>query len=289
VAFLRGVLTWDTPVNSSSDVDDSLFFGRDQDKIHALVKEIEDAGSFDLTIEDDMYAFLDVEVQFNSTDVTVTLTQTSLINKIIQLVGLEDGNSKGTPADKDPLGPGLDDDPDHDASWAYASAIGCLSYLGNNTRPDIQYVTHACACYTHHPKAAHTKAVKRIVRYLLGTRDKGIILKPQSKIRLDLYVDADFTGMWHCAADEQDSVRVTSRTCYVLLLAGCPLPWVAKLQTEMATSTLLEPEFICLRARLCEISFLHNRSYLALASPSGSTFQREPTSSLQYLKTTTVP
>lgn len=232
-------------------VDDCLFFGRDQDKIRALVKEIEDAG-FDLTIEDDVYAFLGVEVQFNSTDGTVTLTQTGLINKIIQLVGLEDGNSKGTPADKDPLGPGLEDDPNHDANWAYASAIGCLSYLGNNTRPDIQYATHACARYTHRPKEVHTRAVKRIVRYLLGTRDKGIIFKPQSEITLDLYVDADFAGMWHCVADEQDSVRVKSRTGYVLLLAGCPLLWVSKLQTETATSTL-EAEFIALSTAMRDL------------------------------------
>jgi hypothetical protein len=60
-----------------------------------------------------------------------------------------------------------------------------------------------------------------------------------------MYIDADFTGLWSSLADGQDSAHVRSRTGYVLLLAGCPLFWVSKLQTEIATSTL-EAEFIAL-------------------------------------------
>jgi hypothetical protein len=83
-------------------VDDCLFFGRDDTKICGLVQEIQDAG-FELTIEDDVYAFLGVVVKFDSESGTVTLTQTGLIKKIISLFGLGDSNSKGTPADGSPL------------------------------------------------------------------------------------------------------------------------------------------------------------------------------------------
>jgi hypothetical protein len=51
-------------------IDDWLFFGTDTDKIRALVEEIKDAG-FNLTIEDDSYAFLGVKVQFSSSDGTI--------------------------------------------------------------------------------------------------------------------------------------------------------------------------------------------------------------------------
>ncbi len=34
-------------------------------------------------------------------------------------------------------------------SWEYASIIGMLMYLANNTRPDIAYAVHACARLTH--------------------------------------------------------------------------------------------------------------------------------------------
>jgi hypothetical protein len=44
----------------------AYLFGQDSDKIHSLVQEIQDKG-FDLTIEDDVYTFLGVEVKFDST------------------------------------------------------------------------------------------------------------------------------------------------------------------------------------------------------------------------------
>ena len=86
------------------------------------------------------------------------------------------------------------------------------------------------------------------MRYLVGTSDKGLIFTPTKDtkdITLDMYVDADFAGMWNATADCQDPIRVKSRTGYLLLLAGCPLLWSSKLQTEIATSTL-EAEFIAL-------------------------------------------
>ena len=98
----------------------------------------------------------------------------------------------------------------------------------------------------------HSKAVKRIVRYLVGTADKGLVLKPSKDITINMYVDADFAGMWNSVADCQDSVRVKSRTGYVILLANCPLVWASKLQTEIATSTL-EAEFIALSTGMREL------------------------------------
>ena len=126
------------------------------------------------------------------------------------MTGLNDSNAKATPAEKDPLGPGLQNDPPHNEEWEYPMVVGCLMYLANNTRPDIQYAVHACACYTHRPTASHSKAVKQIVRYLVGTADKGIILKPTKDISIDMYVDADFASMWNAKTEEQDPVHVKS-------------------------------------------------------------------------------
>ena len=54
-------------------VDNCLFFGTSNEKIHELIKEIEAAG-FTLTIENDVYAFLGVEVKFDKTTGAVSLT-----------------------------------------------------------------------------------------------------------------------------------------------------------------------------------------------------------------------
>jgi len=49
-------------------------------------------------------------------------------------------------------------------------------------------------------------------------------------------VDADFAGLWG-VEDSQEPVSVKSRTGYVIMLMGCPLLWVSKLQTQITSST----------------------------------------------------
>ena len=39
-------------------------------------------------------------------------------------------------------------------------------------------------------------AVKRIVRYLIETKDHGLVFKPSLDWKVDCYVDADFCGLW---------------------------------------------------------------------------------------------
>jgi hypothetical protein len=78
--------------------------------------------------------------------------------------------------------------------------------------------------------------VKRIGRYLLSTRDKGILFEPDHTAGLDCYVDADFAGLYGYE-DEQDPVSVKSRTGFVLTLFGCPIIWSSKLQTDITLSS----------------------------------------------------
>ena len=64
---------------------------------------------------------------------------------------MENCNPNTTPSTLEPLGPDVDGK-SIDESWDYASIIGMLMYLANNTRPDIAYTVHACARYTYSPK-----------------------------------------------------------------------------------------------------------------------------------------
>ena len=68
--------------------------------------------------------------------------------------------------------------PPRKAHWKYRGLIGMLGYLQGTTRPDISMPTHQCARFNDDPKLSHERAVKKIVRYLLDSRDKGIIFKP---------------------------------------------------------------------------------------------------------------
>jgi hypothetical protein len=80
--------------------------------------------------------------------------------------------------------------------------VGKMNYLEKGTHADISYVAHQCARFAVDPKKKHREAIKWQGRYLKGTCDKGIILKPDGISGLEVYVDADFVGNW----DPQDTL-----------------------------------------------------------------------------------
>jgi hypothetical protein len=136
-------------------------------------------------------------------------------------------------------------------------------YLANQTRPDISFAVHQVARFSHAPREIHGKAIKRIVRYLKGTADKGIIFESNLTSGLEMYCDADFAGLWKSENSEQvDSVR--SRTGFLIKLYGCPLLWTSRMQTEVACSTL-EAEYIALSSGMRELLPIRNL-YLSLAT-----------------------
>lgn len=229
-------------------LDDILVFGPDEKHIDKALKDIKTT-KLSFTEEDDVYAFLGVQVE-RSEDGQITLKQSGLIEKVIRATGLQDANSKATPAEGSPLGSDLDGE-DMVEDWNYASVIGMLMYLASNSRPDIQFSVHQCARFTHSPKQKHANAVKRIVRYLLGTKTEGMTFTPDKDMRLDCYVDADYARLWR-HEDDQDPVCVKSRTGYVMTLGGCPLVWSSKLQVEIALSTL-EAEYVAISMAMREL------------------------------------
>ena len=126
-----------------------------------------------------------------------------------------------------------------------------LGYLQGTTRPDIAIATHQCARFNNDPHLSHERAVKRIGRYLLDTRDNGMIYRPDITRDLECYVDADFAGGWKYGNyDSPESVL--SRTGFVIMYFGCPITWGSKLQTEIALSTT-ESEYIALSSAMQEV------------------------------------
>jgi len=163
---------------------------------------------------------------------------------------MEDCKSSPTPMGMKPPGADRDGAPFME-SWEYPSIVGMLMYLAGNSRPDIAHAVHACARHSHSPRASHARAVKHILRYLQGTRDKGLYFRPTRALTLDCYVDSDFGGLYGVEND-QEPVCVKSRTGYVIMFRGCPLLWVSKLQTQIALSTM-EAEYIALSASMRDL------------------------------------
>jgi hypothetical protein len=78
----------------------------------------------------------------------------------------------------------------------YRSIVGGLRYL-THTRPDIAYAVGYVSRFMEDPREDHWTAVKRLLRYVKGTVDQGIVF-PRSgdkeAPRLVIYSDADMAG-----------------------------------------------------------------------------------------------
>jgi len=119
---------------------------------------------FELTInkvkEDakvDVFSYLGVQVSHNKAGI-VTFKQQGLIQKVLKYCGMDDCNKKWMPASTTPLGTDLNGK-HFNATWDFAMAIGMLLYLSSNSCPNIQYVVHQCAQFTHSPKMSHQQAI----------------------------------------------------------------------------------------------------------------------------------
>ena len=186
-------------------------------------------------------------------DSKLKLTQPHLIQSILHDLHLHPDKSKATPVPSlttKLLTPDVDGIP-FDNHFDYRAVIGKLNYLEKSTRPEIAYAVHQCARFSSSPKQSHGEAVKRIGRYLLGTMDKGLIMKPTDE-SFDCWVDASHAGEWNREYAEEDATTAKSRSGYVITYAGCPLLWASKMQTEIALSST-EAEYIALSQALREV------------------------------------
>ena len=232
--------------------DDSILAGPDPKELDSILKEIESAG-LKITSEGGIEDFLGVTITHKD-DGTSHLEQASLIESILKDLNLSAENvaTKDTPMASSKLLSRHPESPDFDGHFNYRRVIGKLLWLGKCSRPDIEYATHQCARFSADPKFEHGQAVKWIGRYLKGTSDKGLILKPNGS-SLDLYVDADFAGNWDPSIAGGDHATAQSRHGFVLMFCGMPLMHASQLQQLICLSTT-EAEYVGLSRAIQEIT-----------------------------------
>ena len=114
-----------------------------------------------------------------------------------------------------------------------------------------------CARFASNPGKSHVEAVKQIGRYLIGTCDKGLVLRPNPKQSFLVWAEADFVGNWNEITAMSDVPTAKSQSGYLIIYSGCPISWASKMQTEIALSTT-ESEYISLSTALREtIPMMH--------------------------------
>jgi hypothetical protein len=126
----------------------------------------------------------------------------------------------------------------------YRSIVGGLRYL-THTRPDIAYAVGYVSRFMEDPREDHWTAVKRLLRYVKGIADQGIVF-PRSgdkeAPRLVIYSDADMAG-------DIDGRRSTSGV--LVFLGPAPISWQSLKQKIVALSTC-EAEYVAAATGACQ-------------------------------------
>ena len=110
----------------------------------------------------------------------------------------------------------------------YRSVIGSLNFLPHSTLPEEKFAAHQCAQISANTKLPHNQAVKHVLKYLKGTPDNRIIMKPYPEQVIECYLDSDLTGGWN-QEEGRDPGLVLSRIGYIIIYADCPIIWAGRL------------------------------------------------------------
>ncbi|GJS85668.1 hypothetical protein Tco_0752209 [Tanacetum coccineum] len=134
-------------------------------------------------------------------------------------------------------------DPTH-----YHGMVGTLMYL-TTSRPDLTFVVCICARYQANHTKKHLHAVKRILKYIRGTFNRGLWYPKDSSIALTAYVYADHAGC-------QDTRRSTSGS--MQLLGDKLVSWSSKRQKSTAISST-KAEYIAMSDCCAQILWMRSQ------------------------------
>ncbi|XXG84444.1 hypothetical protein AAC387_Pa10g1957 [Persea americana] len=191
---------------------DIVFLNETKDWL-STVFEIKDLGEAEFILE--------VKITRNRIKRILGLSQTTYIEKILEKFRMANASPVETPIDKGcklsvMQCPQTDADTKRMASIPYASAVGSLMYaMLSCTCPDICYAVGLVSRFQSNPGIAHWNAVKRIFRYLKGTKDM-MLCYLGGGLSLLAYRDSSFS-------DDSDDGKSTSG--YVFLLGGGAISW----------------------------------------------------------------
>ncbi|KAL5493039.1 hypothetical protein ACEPAI_4487 [Sanghuangporus weigelae] len=122
--------------------------------------------------------------------------------------------------------------------WPYSQLVGELLWMATILRIDIAFAANVLARYMHKPGRVHWVAARRVLQYLKGTKDLGLIYRFDGSEIPIAYSDSNWAG---------DLSDRKSTTGFLFMLKGGPVAWKSRKQSVVAKSTA-EAEYIALSA-----------------------------------------
>ncbi|CAL1375374.1 unnamed protein product [Linum trigynum] len=228
-------------------VDDMVVTGDDSVGIEELLLVLRSA--FNLKELGDLSYFLGLEIHRSTAGIHVG--QRKYIVDLLEEAQMDDCLPCNTPMEQNLKLRQLEGDLLSDGSL-YRSIVGSLIYL-THTRPDISYPVQIVSQFMSAPRKPHWLAVQRILRYLRGTQEVGLLFPTGGASILEAYSDADYAGC-------QDTRRSTSGWC--VKIGNSFISWRCKKQDRVSKSSTeaeyrsmseVSSEIVWLRRLLAEL------------------------------------
>ena len=188
--------------------------------------------------------YTDLKIERDRSARTLTLSQPVYIEKILDRFFMRTAKSATTPMREGDLFKNESQATERDIKQ-YQAMIGSIMFAMIETRPDIAFATSLVSRHAKNPGKQHMEAVKHILRYLQGTKTKGITFGGGDLI-IQGYSDSDWAG-------SKEDRKSTSG--YVFMLNGGPISWCSKRQPTVALSST-EAEYMALTVAAKEAIWL---------------------------------
>ena len=255
-------------------VDDFLLICKNRESLNLVKNQL--SSKYDLHDLGPVEQFLNMVITRNRKYRTIHLSQIMQIQNVLELTAMENCvpvhhpfcsslvlNSTQSPStEKEKL---------EMKNIPYRETVGSLMYIACNTRPDIMAATSFVSRYVSNPGLEHWTAVKRILRYLKGTEDLGLVLGGSTSVSLHGYSDADWGG-------DRDTRKST--TGYVFFIGNGCVSWQTKKQPTTALSTT-EAEYLSLSTASQEMLWLRQLLEELGYSQKTTTIQQDNTGCIQ--------
>ncbi len=183
---------------------------------------------------------LGIEISLDRSNRRLFIDQSEYTKNILERFGMINSKPVATPMDRS-YNDKVVENSEAAENVPYRQVIGILMYLMITTRPDIAYAIGKLSRHNQNPPVHNWINTKRVLRYINGTRNLGILYDLPKPLMVEGYSDADWGG---CKASRN------STSGNIFLAAGGAISWGSKKQSCVATSTC-EAEYIasCLAAK----------------------------------------
>ena len=220
-------------------VDDLLIMTPMPAERQALVQSLMER--YSLRDEGEMEVFLNISIKRSKDKVLMSMEH--YIDNMLSRFGMSECNPVKHPIAAKPEAKEGEKDAD---STLYRAIVGSCMYLMVCCRPDIALAMSMLSRHLNNPKSTHMEAAKRLLRYLKGTKSKGLNIDAKGQLILNGYSDASHGD---CSTTRK------STGGWFIRIGTSVVAWRASRQTFVAKSTF-EAEYGALSELVSNIAYM---------------------------------